>query len=375
MVLKQTETTSGPIVKWIGSNEPQVSVAHLQHKNVFFYSKCIIGPLTLSVGDFVLISNADASDPDSIEGCDIAKILHLYELREMSDRDPCRALVQWYSRPECIPHKHFDSDEICVDFSVELIEEHRPYDSDISLETVYRKCSVIFGTPESSAAGLLENFNSKSKSCPMFVCRYKFIKVRNSYRLVPLQFANEEIPADRSRRKSSAESVDTKRTRRSSVVVTELTDSGKKRRTPMNTNNNVEFIDLNYFNAENKVSPIKIIGGRSVIRLSAKKKANHGGKSGEDNDLNANYLPPSPLAEQNHKITPQSKVSAARRNLNLSLNNIGADTSADSDCLNYSIVKSTPDAQQPPNEMKIKLRLSERYLITTKILVFNKIFL
>ncbi|TMW44995.1 hypothetical protein DOY81_009927 [Sarcophaga bullata] len=165
----------------------------------------------------------------------------------------------------------------------------------------------------------------------MFVCRYKFIKVRNSYRLVPLQFANEEVPADRSRRKSSAESIDAKRTRRSSVGVTEITDSGRKRRTPMNTNNNVEFIDLNYFNAENKVSPIKIIGGRSVIRLSAKKKATHGGKSSENNDLNANYLPPSPLAEQNHKITPQSKASAARRNLNLSLNNSAADTTADSD--------------------------------------------
>lgn len=355
MVLKQTDTTNAPIVKWIGANDPQVSVAHLQNKNVFFYAKCIIGPLTLSVGDFVLISNADASDPDSVEGCDIAKIIHLYELREMSNRDPCRALVQWYSRPECIPHKHFDTDEICVDFGIELIEEHRPYDSDISLETVYRKCSVIYGAPESSAAGLLENFDSKSKSCPMFVCRYKFIKVKNSYRLVPLQFANDELPRLRSRRKSSAESVETKTPKRS--------DSARKRKTSMNGNNNVEFIDLNYFNAENKVSPIKIIGGRSVIRLSAKKKTTHNGKSEENNDLNANYLPASPLAEQNHKVTPHSKASAARRNLNLSLDNDAADKTADSDCLNYSIVKSTPDPKQPPNDMKIKLRLSERYFI------------
>ncbi|KAI8127054.1 Origin recognition complex subunit 1 [Lucilia cuprina] len=365
MVLNQTEQTSVPIVKWIGAHDPQVSVTHLLHKNVFFYSKCIIGPLTLSVGDFVLVSNADASDPDTVDGCDIAKILHLYELREMSNRDPCRAIVQWYSRPECIPHKHFDNDDICVDFGSELIEEHRPYDSDISLETVFRKCSVICGPTETSAAGLLENFNIKTKSCPMFVCRYKFIKVKNSYRLVPLQFANEEFSSGRGRRKSTAESnnVETKsepfkKSRRASVVASG-DSSSRKRRISISTENTMEFVDLNYFNAENKVSPIKIVGGRSVVRLSAKKKSTSGTPRVSD-DLNANYLPASPLAEQNVKVTPRSRAAAAKRNLNLSLDNGGADTTADSDCLNYSIVKGTPDPQQPPNDMKIKLRLSER---------------
>lgn len=360
MGLKQIEESSAPIVKWIGVHDPQVSVTHLQHKNVFFYAKCIIGPLTLSIGDFVLVSNADASDPDSIEGCDIAKILYLYELREMSNRDPCRAIVQWYSRPQSIPHKHFDNDEICIDFNTELIEEHRPYDSDISLETIFRKCSVICGTAETSAAGLMQNFAGKRSNCPMFVCRYKFIKVKNSYRLVPLQFSNEDVQTVRGRRKSTSESTSAKKTRRTSVLATE-DSSTRKRRSSITSDNNVEFIDLNYFSAENKVSPIKIIGGRSVVRLSAKKKSDINGKTREEDDLNANYLPASPLAEQNIKVTPRSRAAAAKRNLNLSLdNNGGEDTTADSECLNYSIVKGTPDTQQPTNDMKIKLRLSER---------------
>jgi hypothetical protein len=31
------------------------------------------------VGDFVLVSNADAVDPDTPEGCDIAQIIKLFE--------------------------------------------------------------------------------------------------------------------------------------------------------------------------------------------------------------------------------------------------------------------------------------------------------
>jgi hypothetical protein len=31
------------------------------------------------VGEFVLVSNADAVDPDTPEGCDVAEIIKLYE--------------------------------------------------------------------------------------------------------------------------------------------------------------------------------------------------------------------------------------------------------------------------------------------------------
>uniref|UniRef100_A0A1I8NNY5 Origin recognition complex subunit 1 n=1 Tax=Stomoxys calcitrans TaxID=35570 RepID=A0A1I8NNY5_STOCA len=362
MVLKQSEE-SAPIVKWIGAHDPLVSVDHLQHKNVYFYTKCIFGPLTLSVGDFVLIANADSTDPDTIEGSDIARIIHLYELREMSmTKDPCRAIVQWYSRPECVPHKHFDDDTICIDFNCEVIEEHRPYDPDISLETIYRKCSVIYGSSDASASGLLQNFEAKRKACPMFVCRYKFIKVKNSYRLVPLEFARDESESSERDRKKSAtvetpKAASAKKSARRSALGDD-NGTNRKRRASISATNPLEFVNLSYFN-ENKVSPIKIIGGRSVVRLSAKKKSTPSGKHKGEDEINANYLPASPLAEQNIKVTPRSRAAAAKRNLNLSLDN-GADNTADSDCLNYSIVKDTPDRKEPQNDMKIKLRLSER---------------
>lgn len=64
-----------------------------------FYRKCIIGALTVSVGDFVLVSNADSVEPDTVAGCDVAKIITLFEIDESSSgKDPCRAIVQWYSR-------------------------------------------------------------------------------------------------------------------------------------------------------------------------------------------------------------------------------------------------------------------------------------
>jgi hypothetical protein len=31
------------------------------------------------VGEFVLVSNADAADPDTPEGCDVAEIIKLFE--------------------------------------------------------------------------------------------------------------------------------------------------------------------------------------------------------------------------------------------------------------------------------------------------------
>lgn len=381
MVIKQNNFSSISTIKWIGSHDtlpPTQIPAHLAYKNIYFYQKCIFGPLTLTVGDYVLVSNADSAEPDSISGCDIAKILMLYELREMSNRDPCRAIVQWYSRPQAVPHKHFDNDDICIDFNCEVIEEHRPYDSDISIETVFRKCSVINGRLEDCAVEILNKFNVKKtsiNSCPMFVCRYKFIKVKNSYRLVPLQFSNESQAVTEAATATEAQVRKNRKTMdERSMTVNESSTNGKlggserkakssmeekrRRRASVAAANAVEFIDINFLDTENKVSPIKIVGGRSVVRLSAKKQTFP--PSASKQHLNQQSHMVSPLAEQNIKVvTPVSRASAARRNLNLSLDNDGANTTADSDCLNYSIVKNTPESNAT-NDMKIKLRLSER---------------
>uniref|UniRef100_A0A034VNB0 Origin recognition complex subunit 1 n=1 Tax=Bactrocera dorsalis TaxID=27457 RepID=A0A034VNB0_BACDO len=386
MVLKENKINGPPVVKWIGNHtDTVVDVPRLVHKEVNFYQKCIFGDLTLSLGDFVLVSNADAAEPDTVEGCDIGKILHLYELCDSVDRDPYRAIVQWYSRPECVPHKEFDRDDICIDFGTELIEEYRPYDSDISLETVFRKCVVLLGRSDESASAILHKYNARRNTYPMFVCRYKFIKDKNSYKLVPLEW-NTDIPTaptesaikSRGRKKSCAEdspSINTKekktpRVSRSASTRKDKTDGNvgvRKRRASMAAATALEFIDCNVFQREDKVSPIKIIGGRNVIRLSAKKKMS------TPNDEMGCCVPTSPLTERNRgDVTPTTRVTAARRNLNLSLDT-GADTSVDSDCLNYSIVKTPTAAQEPANDMKIKLRLSAKQR-TTKLAAMDEQF-
>ncbi|CAD7013643.1 origin recognition complex subunit 1 [Ceratitis capitata] len=368
MVLKENKPKGLPVVKWIGSHtDIVVDEPRLAHKEVNFYQKCIFGDLTLGLGDYVLVSNADAAEPDTVDGCDIAKIIHLYELRGSVDRDPYRAIVQWYSRPECVPHKEFDRDDICIDFNAEVIEEHRPYDADISLETIFKKCVVLFGGTDESANGILHKYDAKRNNIPMFVCRYKFIKDKKSYRLVPLEWntnltgSTEEAENKRGRKKSYTDdtpSTKEKKTRvaRSASARKEKVEGNvaiRKRRASVAAAA-VEFIDCNGF--KDKVSPIKIIGGKNVVRLSAKKIS-------APIDRNDNYAPTSPLMERNRKeTTPKARVASARRNLNLSLDN-GADTSVDSDCLNYSIVK-TPTNSDSTNDMKIKLRLSGRHRIS-----------
>ncbi|XP_037945338.1 origin recognition complex subunit 1 [Teleopsis dalmanni] len=364
MVIKEL-FSSNVSVKWIGSQALHFEATNLKNKNVSYYTKCIIGALTLSVGDFVLVSNADAAEPDTVEGCDIAKIICLYELHEdMCKKDPYRACVQWYSRPQCIPHKEFDTDNINIDFNCEVIEEHRPYDADISLETIFRKCLVVIGEVEDTASKILNNLNSSRSTCPMFVCRYKFIKVKQYYRLVPLQYSEEPLDIERNtvrktRRNSCFTESTTKvqinndnsrRVRSAHKEKSRNTDNIKRRRASMCASSALEFVDISQFSTENKVSPIKIIGGRSVVKLSAKKKKE---------EVNANYLITSPLTEKNHKVPiHNSRASAARRNLNLSLEKEG-NVTADSDCLNYSIVKPVEDEPSCNNEIKIKLRISE----------------
>lgn len=49
-----------------------------------------------------MVSNADAAEPDTEEGCDAARIVALYENREKKS-DPFRAKVQWYTKPCDLP--------------------------------------------------------------------------------------------------------------------------------------------------------------------------------------------------------------------------------------------------------------------------------
>lgn len=74
----------------------------------YLFRKFQFKDIIAEVGDFVLISNADAAEPDTEGGCDAARILLLYE-DTSNNNDPFRAKVQWYSRhndlpKECLNH-------------------------------------------------------------------------------------------------------------------------------------------------------------------------------------------------------------------------------------------------------------------------------
>lgn len=62
-------------------------------------------------------------------------------IRSISARkaDKFRANVQWYSKPQRIP-KSIDTDH--MDDEYEVVEEYRKFDSDVSVESIYRKCRV-----------------------------------------------------------------------------------------------------------------------------------------------------------------------------------------------------------------------------------------
>ncbi|CAB3229047.1 unnamed protein product [Arctia plantaginis] len=108
-----------------------------------FYEKFQFGNITASIGDYVLVSNADAAEPDTEAGCDAARILSLYEDRTNSN-DPFRAKVQWYSWPNDLPNWCFNNIDTISFLEKEVIEDHRPFNSDVSIETFFKKCSITF---------------------------------------------------------------------------------------------------------------------------------------------------------------------------------------------------------------------------------------
>lgn len=174
-MFQQKKSSNKTVVQWVGE---QISIENkpkqLEKKEVKFYKKCIFGSMSISVGDFVLVSNADSAEQD-LEGCDVGRILYLFQIFEpllATRRDPYRAIVQWYSRPKDIQEKYFDNDTIAIDFDREVIESHEGYSDNISIETIFKKCIITLGDESNSVDELFK----KRKPEPMFVCRYKIVR-------------------------------------------------------------------------------------------------------------------------------------------------------------------------------------------------------
>nr|CAD7586794.1 unnamed protein product [Timema genevievae] len=175
-----------------------------------YYKRFKFGSIVAGVGDFIMVANADAAEPDTMEGSDVAKIKELYET-DSNPEDPFRAVVQWYSRAADIPTKWSLSKSITVqpvlNFPNEVVEDRRPFDTNISVETVFSICKVITIDWNEDPSLWLDHGSSAGG---VFVCRYRLVPVLERVRccLEPAidHWPNEPpLLRERSRRKDTSE--------------------------------------------------------------------------------------------------------------------------------------------------------------------------
>ncbi|CAH4030346.1 origin recognition complex subunit 1 [Pieris brassicae] len=160
---KRRDTTKS--VTWLSE---EISNQYNFSTTFHYYKKFQFKDIIAEVGDYVCVSNADSAEPDTEEGCDAAKILALYE-DKYNKHDPFRAKVQWYSKPSDLPKGCLNSQEY-MDFSErEVVEDHRPFDTDVSIETFFKKCHI-------NTTFTSDNQISSRKPYH-YICKYRLITI------------------------------------------------------------------------------------------------------------------------------------------------------------------------------------------------------
>uniref|UniRef100_A0A182Q8K4 Origin recognition complex subunit 1 n=1 Tax=Anopheles farauti TaxID=69004 RepID=A0A182Q8K4_9DIPT len=329
-------TISSPIT-WVGKqyspDESVLNISALKHRFVAFYSKCIFGALTLEVGNFVLVSNLDAAEPDSLDGCDVARIVHMYEVlnTECTKMDPCRAIVEWYSRPSGLP-KAITSDENHAFGAREVVADSR-FSPDISIETIFSVCLVEQVSVQTKLHEALVPKLSSSR-IPTFIARYKLVKsTGKKWHLQPLIGAPIENISPRKRRSmydsSNHQARTTPRTPKLKLTRTKSMES------------------LATLNAEQKN---KLLEDRWAVKLIDVK---HG------IDHITDGLSEVDISEDERKMSPRkhAKLEKVRKSsIGLRYSADVPTSGTDEECLNYSIVRNGAVNE---HDMKIKLRISE----------------
>ncbi|XP_071444259.1 origin recognition complex subunit 1 [Hetaerina americana] len=168
--MKLRGDTDAKEFKWIGRSFRKAR--DRRQENLKHYSAFKYGDLEGKIGDHVLIPNCDAVDPESVEGCDVARILKLYELGDAEA--PYRAVVQWYSRPQQLPKK-FAVHQMPfpqLDNEFEVLEDKRNFDNDVSIETFFGKCQVVQAMPEEDPSEVVDVY--AVRNVPIFIVRFQF---------------------------------------------------------------------------------------------------------------------------------------------------------------------------------------------------------
>ena len=91
--------------------------------------------------------------------------LHL----ESNKKDPFRAQVQWYSRVEQLPKRlRFEAADPPLDEAWEVVHEGQRYKGDLSIETVFGKCNILW----CDVSDLPKSDIGKQKKSWVFFCRF-----------------------------------------------------------------------------------------------------------------------------------------------------------------------------------------------------------
>uniref|UniRef100_A0A182RE54 Origin recognition complex subunit 1 n=1 Tax=Anopheles funestus TaxID=62324 RepID=A0A182RE54_ANOFN len=320
-------------ITWVGKQyHPDVDI--VKNRFTAFYPKCIFGALTLEVGNFVLVSDMDAAEPDSIEGCDVARIVHMYEMlhADCTKMDPCRAIVEWYSRPSALP-KMITSDENYSFDAREVIADTR-FSPDISIETIFNHCSVEHVLPQVNLKEL--QLSKASTRCPTFYARYKLIKSSGrKWNLQPL-IAIPEAVTPRKRRSMYD---------RSNEQTVETPKTPKLKLTRAKSMENMITLSPD--------QKSKLMEDRWAVRIvDVKQNINHITDILSEIEISDNEDRKTQSAKQSHRLQ-----NARRSSMSLRLNSKATNSGTDDECLNYSIVHdgTTNNGQ----DLKIKLRVSE----------------
>lgn len=217
---------------------------------------------------------------------------------------------------------------VSLDGRHEVVLETRPFDHDISIETITKLCAIqnvdVDTVPQEVVQGTKRN-----RMMPYYVCRYKLIRSSHvKYVLVPVL---GEIRVDKKR----------------ASVATGGASSAKKSSTTTASASKRKL-----------VSPIKITrhGVEKLTRTESKESVATSGGSDIEN------VSPNKRNKRIAEIIVDSPR-VARRNLNDSFGTeaVAGATTSTPDLLNYSIVaKKTPSS----NELNICLRVSQRQKFT-----------
>ncbi|GAB0088488.1 Origin recognition complex subunit 1 [Sergentomyia squamirostris] len=312
--------------KW-GQQLTQIDVPELREREVVFHRKVTRDDLSLTVGDCIEVVNFQT---DRTGQSDIGKIKHIFRVTKDSwTSDRARAIVQWYSRIEGIPSHCLTSDTVVEETEREVFKDDR-FNGDISLGTIFGKCTILEIPEEMSMSSLLSATPSLRES-DFFICRYKLVrKSERKFKLIPI--LNNELSEKKSQ-----------------------TPTCKVQKETPKTN---PHIRRSFRERSRTVSPIRIVGKCVVTRSSSIHRPPMDDIAEIESSDAENESPNKRRnSEDDLSMTPRKRTlinsRSVRRNLNESLNNSELNDSAASDQLNYSIVEGGADT------LKVKLRKSE----------------